>query len=451
MVLKYLVVVKLKRGFTLKDKFIGFMTLALALLVGCGSDKAGTFVTSTYYNPKAEATESLEATEKQADTSDETEGLSSDQFMIISNDMQSECLILEQIASGKQYMYNYSLTTDFLDKYGNRCSISQFDPGRVITIGDRDDKGRVGTVRISGQVWEYPDVSNYVVDTDRMVFKIGDESYSIWSDVFVNSDGQTVRLSDLTDLDTLRVIGYDKNILSISVTSGHGELQLINTEIFDGSFIQIGNKIFEKISPYLTIEIPEGTYTVSVANKGYGGSTDVTIERGKKQTLDLDSIKGDGPKTGQILFAVDVANAIILVDGDDIDYSEPVELTYGVHSLVVSAAGYETYSKKLVVNSGEATIVISMSDSDTSSDTSSSSGTTDSSTDTSSATAGSLAGSLAGSSSSSGTGTGSSSSASSLDDATINALVDELLDSDSSDYLSTYSELIKSLTGSSDD
>jgi hypothetical protein len=436
-----------KRGVTLKDKFMGFMALALVLLCGCGSDKAGTFVTSTYYNPTAAATESLEPTEKQANTQDVSEGLSSDQFMIISNDMNSECLILEQLTSGKQYMYAYSLTTDFLDKYGNRCSISVFDPGRVITIGDRDAQGRVGTVRLSDQVWEYPDVSNYEVDESRGVFKIADESYSVGKDVFVSSDGETLKLSDLTDLDTLRVIGYDKNILSISVTSGHGELQLINTDVFDGSYIQIGNKIFEKISPYLTIEIPEGTYTVTVANKGYGGSTDVTVERGKKDTLDLDSIKGDGPKTGQILFAVDVTDAIILVDGDDIDYSEPVELTYGVHSLVVSAAGYETYSKKLVVNSSEATIVISMSTSDSSSATASSD--TSSSTDTSSASAGSLAGSLAGSASS-GTGTSSSSSTSSLDDATINALVDELLDSDSSDYLSTYSELIKSLTGTSD-
>jgi hypothetical protein len=462
----------LKKGFTL------FLALAAVVLSGCGGGKAGSIVTSTYYNPNAAVTEHVEATEKDEIAAAATaDALSSDQFMILATDATSECIIVEQLVSGKQYMYNYTLTTDFLDKYGNRCSISQFDPGRVITIGDRDSKGRVGTVKLSTEVWEYPDVTNYEADEDRGVLVIGDESYSCGSDVYINSDGRTMKLADLMALDTIRVIGFGKNIISISVTSGHGELTLTNTDIFEGSYIQIGSRIFERITPNMTIEIPEGTYTVAVANKGYGGSTEITIERGEKEKLNLDTIKGDGPKTGQILFAVDVTDALLSVDGELIDYSEPVELTYGVHSLVVNATGYETYDKKLVVNSDEATIVIGMGTSSgtsstdsTSSGTTSSTGTTsdgttgnsstttDTSGSASTATAGSLAGSLAGSNTSTGNTSGSTSSSSllsdSLDSATVSALVDDLLDDDddddTSDYLSTLTELLKSISSSSD-
>ena len=42
--------------------------------------------------------------------------------------------------------------------------------------------------------------------------------------------------------------------------------------------------------------MPEGVYTVAVANKGYGGSTEVEIRRGQTTVLDLEKLKGEGPK-----------------------------------------------------------------------------------------------------------------------------------------------------------
>jgi hypothetical protein len=75
-------------------------------------------------------------------------------------------------------VYYYTLATRFLDKYGNRTAVSYFEPGRVITVGEKDDQGKVTQVQISDAVWEYPDVSRYSVDMDRGIFKIGDERYS---------------------------------------------------------------------------------------------------------------------------------------------------------------------------------------------------------------------------------------------------------------------------------
>jgi hypothetical protein len=436
---------------TLKKASMGILVAVLLLVCGCGDDKAGSFVTSTYYNPSSASTETETEDVEIQEAADDAQSLSAAQFMIIQNDMQSESLILEQLASGKQYLYYYSLTTSFLDKYGNRCNVSQFDPGRIITIGSKDSQGRIMQAQISDQVWEYPEITKYSVDEERGVFQIADTNYSYDDSLYVNSDGTILKLSDLTDMDTLRAIGVGKKLLSISVTSGHGELQLTNTELFEGSYIQIGNRIFEEITPNMNIEIPEGTYTVAVANKGYGGSTDITLERGEVLTLDLDTLKGEGPKIGKILFAVDVADALVLIDGHVIDCSEPVELQYGVHAITVTASGYDTYSKKLFVNSSEATIIISLSSStDTASDTSTDT-TTDTTTDSSTATAGSLAGSLAGSHDS--TTSGSSQSTDSLDDATVNAMVDEILGTDSSsstDYLSTLTEVLKSITGNDD-
>ncbi len=237
--------------------------------------------------------------------------------------MTNEQLNLKQLASGKQYLYVYSLSTDFLDKYGNSATTMDFEPGRVIHIGKKDGEGRLLQAQIADEVWEYSDITKYSVDTERGIFKIADSKYSYDADLFVESNGEKIRLSDLNEKD------------------------------------EIHN---------MKLEIPEGTYTVTVANEGYGGSTEVEIARGETCTLDLDELKGEGPKTGSIIFYIDVEGATLSIDGDTVDYSAPVVLTYGVHTLHAEAEGYDDFDKKLFVNSAAANIDISLTGDGTTSD-----------------------------------------------------------------------------------
>lgn len=78
--------------------------------------------------------------------------------------------------------------------------------------------------------------------------------------------------------------------------------------------------------------------------------------------------------------------AKIYVDGSEIDYTSPVEITYGKHTLKVTADGYDTWTRTLYVNSKEATIQITINDNKDSLG-SDSSGTGTGSTDSSQATA----------------------------------------------------------------
>ena len=471
----------------IKYQIILLLTAMVMLFGGCG--KKNTVVTGRYYYPDQEKDAKTEETSDDADESAETTEeneavIGSDQFLIKTNDMQEECLTLEQIASGKEYVYYYTLATRFLDKYGNRTAVSYFEPGRVITVGEKDDQGKVTQVQISDAVWEYPDVSRYSVDMDRGIFKIGDERYSYDADLYICEDDLRKQLSDLTDLDTLRVTGIGKKLISIVVTTGHGELALTNTDLFEGSFIQIGSKIFAEVTKDMTMELPAGTYTVTVANNGYGGSTELTIESGRTETLDLNTLKGAGPKFGNILFAVDVEDALIQIDGKVVDTEEAVPIQYGVHSLTVTAPGYDTFNKKLFVNSEEATIVVGMSGDGTGTDSTTEETETENNAETANeadssaeGAAGSLAGSLAGShtagesggttsgsstgtvagttagsgtdtstgtAAGSGTGTGTSS-----DLYTGNSTGDGTSTGSSADYLSKLSELLSTLSGNS--
>lgn len=337
--------------------------LSMIMMAGCGQ-QTRPVSTAQYYNPAKEtAADTEEAEGAGAKTS-----IGTDLYLIIGNDMTNEQLNLKQLVSGKQYLYVYSLSTDFQDKYGNSATTVDFEPGRVIHIGKKDGEGRLLQAQIADEVWEYSDITKYSVDTERGIFKIADSKYSYDADLFVESNGEKIRLSDLNEKDKIRVVGIGTKILSVSVTTGQGILELKNTSVFEGSFIQVGSKIFAQITHNMRLEIPEGTYTVTVANEGYGGSTEVEIARGEVCTLDLDELKGEGPKTGSITFYIDVEGATLSIDGDTVDYSAPVVLTYGVHELHAEADGYDDFDKKLFVNSAAANIDISLTGESTASD-----------------------------------------------------------------------------------
>lgn len=337
--------------------------LSMIMMAGCGQ-QTRPVSTAQYYNPAKETVADTE----EAEGAGAKTSIGTDLYLIIGNDMTNEQLNLKQLASGKQYLYVYSLSTDFQDKYGNSATTVDFEPGRVIHIGKKDGEGRLMQARIADEVWEYSDITKYSVDTERGIFKIADSKYSYDADLFVESNGEKIRLSDLNEKDKIRVVGIGTKILSVSVTTGQGILELKNTSVFEGSFIQVGSKIFAQITHNMKLEIPEGTYTVTVANEGYGGSTEVEIARGEVCTLDLDELKGEGPKTGSITFYIDVEGATLSIDGDTVDYSAPVVLTYGVHELHAEADGYDDFDKKLFVNSAAANIDISLTGESTASD-----------------------------------------------------------------------------------
>lgn len=337
--------------------------LSMILLAGCGQ-QTRPVSTAQYYNPAKETVADTE----EAEGAGAKTSIGTDLYLIIGNDMTNEQLNLKQLVSGKQYLYVYSLSTDFQDKYGNSATTVDFEPGRVIHIGKKDGEGRLLQAQIADEVWEYSDITKYSVDTERGIFKIADSKYSYDADLFVESNGEKIRLSDLNEKDKIRVVGIGTKILSVSVTTGQGILELRNTSVFEGSFIQVGSKTFAQITHNMKLEIPEGTYTVTVANEGYGGSTEVEIARGEVCTLDLDELKGEGPKTGSITFYIDVEGATLSIDEDTVDYSAPVVLTYGVHELHAEADGYDDFDKKLFVNSAAANIDISLTGESTASD-----------------------------------------------------------------------------------
>jgi hypothetical protein len=254
------------------------------------------------------------------------------------------------------------MDTAFRDKYGNYSTVSSFYPGKAVYIGSVNDEGRLSEVTIADAVWQYDAISRFSVDEEGGILRIADSNYRITPETLVFSDDEIVDFSAITENDVLSVIGQEKNVLSVRITTGHGTLALLNTELFEGSYLQLNTNIFAEITPEMTLELPEGEYLLAVANNGWGGNCKIQVTRGETVEVDLDEIKGDGPSYGTIRFVFDVEDVTLAIDGKTVDYSEPVTLQYGRHSLTASCSGYDDLSKTLIVNSEEATIAVNFNE-----------------------------------------------------------------------------------------
>mgnify|MGYP004607382679 FL=1 len=433
--------------------FCVFCMLMMSL-AACGKPDTDDGV-KKFYNSMNDTTEAVgESTQSglEATAAENGKSVNKNSDILIVSDINSanETIRVYNYSTGVQYQYYYGLTTGFFDKYGNHMSVSDIHQGDVVDISGADSDGKAKRIQKSDKVWTNDAVTNFSVDKDKSVLEIGSSSYRLGERTMIFSGSEVIDTDSITAQDKLSVVGIDKDIVSISVTTGHGTLQLSNTSLFEGSFLQLGDRIFAEITKDMSLDVPEGSYMLAVANNGWGGSTDIEIKRGETTKVNLNDLKGEGPKKSSILFEVDVQSAKIYVDGSEIDYTSPVEITYGKHTLKVTADGYDTWTRTLYVNSKEATIQITINDNaDSGSSDSDASGTGNNSTATAqtpSETASERADEKDNQSTSQGT-TGSSQSTNSsqgTDSKSSDSSGNSLTNKDISDYLSTLTSLLSS-------
>lgn len=324
--------------------------LALVMLSGCGKETVDDGMTYFHHSIADQTEEDTQETQQQ------------EVYLITGIDQTEESLRLYRYANGMEYRFYYGTGTQFFDKYGNRSTMAAFPLGSLVTIGEQTLDGTLSEVQLSDEAWVYEDITRFSVNEEKNMLMIADRKYRYKDNTYVFSGDEKVDMTGIRQGDTLTVVGIDKQILSVNITTAQGTLALKNTSLLEGSFLQLGKKIFTEITPDLTLQVPEGKYTLTVANNGWGGSKKIKIKRGKTTTVDLNELKGEGPQYGKIKFSIDVEDALLLVDGKQTETGKTLKLTYGSHDVTVYADGYDVWKRNLYVNSPEATIIIKLKD-----------------------------------------------------------------------------------------
>ena len=279
--------------------------LTSVMLTGCGKETVDDGMTYFHHSIADQTEADTQETQKE------------EAYLITGIDQTEESLRLYRYTNGMEYRFYYGADTQFLDKYGNQSTLAAFSLGALVTIGEQTVDGTLSEIQLSDEAWVYEDITRFSVNEEKNMLMIADNKYRYKDNTFVFSGDEKVDITDIKQGDTLTVVGMDKEILSVNITTAQGTLRLKNTSLFEGSFLQLGKKIFTEITPDLTLQVPEGKYPLTVANNGWGGSKKIKIRRGKTTTVDLSELKGDGPQYGKIKFSIDVEDALLLVDGKE--------------------------------------------------------------------------------------------------------------------------------------
>ena len=286
---------------------------------------------------------------------------SADTAVVISKQEKQKTITFFNLIKNKNYTLNYDGLSHFYDKYGSAISVSQLKEGEMVEINFLKENKLLTDVKVSNNVWSMDNVSKFEMDLANGKLNIMNKDYNVDKNTVIISGGKRAELMDINSQDTLRVIGKDLTIYSIIVEKGHGYLRLANEEYFIGGWIEVGQKLIQKIEKNMLMAVPEGSYTVHLSHSGIEGTKEVVIERDKETKLDVGDLrKEDMIKYGTLIFTIEPSDAQVYLDGKSVDITRSVKTEYGLHQIMAKAEGYETVIQYIRVAESSANVAIAL-------------------------------------------------------------------------------------------
>lgn len=316
------------------------------------------------------------SSEEEVSLEEESERLTAqDTCIVIEVSAVDNAITLRNVLGGDDKPLFYDGKTSFLTRHDGPMTVDELKVGDIVDVGFSTFNSKLLKVKQSESAWENKNVNKFEIDNNGKTITIADDMYKMSENVIIASGGYLGKLLDVTGQDIITVKGIDKDVYSIQIEKGHGYIRVMNDSYFVGGWIEIGQDIITVMTESMLIPVPEGTYDVKVTNKGYAGRETLEVVRDKETRLDLSKIEIEEVAIGHVQFDIKPDYAQLYVDGLMTDFEDRIPLEYGIHSVRVESAGYETVRANIRVGSEYATIAIELDEelSDSSDDKKSSS------------------------------------------------------------------------------
>ena len=286
--------------------------------------------------------------------------------IILKIDEAERTILFTEFENSEKIQYKYDVGCEITNKSGNAITMAQLHPGDLVDI-NADANGKITAISISNNsdIWENTKVTSFAYLPAEHAMRIGKSKYSCDDGVNVFSGDRIISVSELCYEDQLIVRGYKTKIVSIVVDKGHGYVSLTGDSLFLGGYIDIGNRVVKVIEKDMIVIVREGDYKVEVVNGKYRASKNITVDRDGRTYVDFSDIQPIVNATGNLKIDIDVENAMVYVDGNQVNHKEVLTLNVGKHTVKAIAPGYEERSVRVDVISGYQEVAISLTSSET--------------------------------------------------------------------------------------
>ena len=282
-----------------------------------------------------------------------------DTAAVVSRDTENQTITFLNPELGKRYTLNYDGATLFTNKYGQGIALSQLENGTMVDVTFMHMRKRLNSLQISADGFSIKNIENFKPENGGRSVMIDGERYYIAESAAIILPSGAGELMDISVADNIRICGLEHTIYSINVDRGHGYLRLENTSAFEGGWIQLGDVLVYQITKDMLIPVPTGNYTAYISKDGVSGEETMQVTDGAEISMDLSKYQTE-PLYGGIIFTVEPQNANVYLDGEKVDITAEIELSYGLHQMVVTAQGYETVSRYIRVAEPHATLGVTL-------------------------------------------------------------------------------------------
>ena len=170
-------------------------------------------------------------------------------------------------------------------------------------------------------------------------------------------------------------------VCSVYVDLGHGYVKLSDYETYIGGTVEIGYDVIAPVTEDMLLTVREGTYTLRISKGNDSGTKEVKVVKNQETDVSLSDIAIEPKQIGSVLFEVTPGDAAVYIDGKQVNTEGAIELTYGKHSIYITAPGYGSYSASFNVSYAYKVKKYVLEESDSTTDSTAAKSTTTESTD----------------------------------------------------------------------
>ena len=175
-------------------------------------------------------------------------------------DTTDKRLSLFDIESGLEHEYRYSGGTHILDKYDKVISASQLTEGIIVDAYYIEDENKIAKLQISKEAWEKIGVTGVIINEEKGIISYNGKRYPLLKNAIVLDQSKRIPISDILRMDYVTLRGTKDNVCVISLTKGHGFLELAGEDEYLGGILYIGTELITQIEKNMRIPIREGNY-----------------------------------------------------------------------------------------------------------------------------------------------------------------------------------------------
>lgn len=263
------------------------------------------------------------------------------------------------------YILNVVGATDLRDRFGQGLVFAEFSLGDIVNVSFTPSNSTLTSLQISTDTWERRLVSGLQINQNSNLMTIDGSTFSYNEQLQILNNGTPYSIANLSPLNVLTMRGVNNTVWVIEVESGFGSISIINgSHIIDGT-IEISRTTTTPIpigtgsdSSVQEMDMPEGLHRIIIRGSNMSPYTrEVIVNNAETTIVDLSTV----PLTsGNLSITTNIPTATVSIDGEEVDFSEPINLNFGQFTITATAPGYQSFESVVTINSASHQLTINL-------------------------------------------------------------------------------------------